>query len=55
MNFFCFLGFLGQKVIPTIANFVTFTRDLETEDHVMVYMTFFYLCLYLSYRDDCFF
>ena len=33
-----------EKYIPTIADRVTFThaftRDLETEDHVMVYMTF---------------
>ena len=99
MNFFCFL------VIPTIANCVTFTREFETECHVMVYVTFLsllvfflprwflccfvwflglgihsnyrrshdhhawswnwrsrhglrdfcYFCLYLSYRDDCFF
>ena len=30
---------------------VTFTRDLETEGHVMVYLTF-YLCSYLSYSDE---
>ena len=29
MNFFCFLSFLGKKVIPTIADRVTFTCDLH--------------------------
>ena len=27
-------------MFPTIADYVTFTRDLETEGHVMVYVTF---------------
>ena len=47
MNFFCYLGFLGQKVIPTIPNCVTFMLGLETEGHVMVYVTFFIsACIY---------
>ena len=46
-TFFCFLGFLGQKVILTIAICVTFTRDLETEGHVLAYVTFFIsACMY---------
>ena len=33
-------GFLVSEFIPTIAVRVTITRDLETEGHVTVYMTF---------------
>ena len=40
MNLFCLLSFLGKKVIQTIDNCVTFTRVLETEGHVMIYVTF---------------
>ena len=47
MNFFCFLGFLGQKVIPTIAIRVAFTRDLETEGHVIFYVTLLSLLAFI--------
>ena len=32
--------FRSSKFIPTIAVCVTFTRDLETKGHVMVYVTY---------------
>ena len=39
--------FYVKKVNPTSANCVTFTRDLETESHVMVYVNFFIsACIY---------
>ena len=41
MNFCLFLKlFKSRKVIPTSANYVSFTSDLETEGHVLVYVTF---------------
>ena len=39
INLFLFLSNLGQESHSTIAQ-LTFTNDLETEGHVMIYMTF---------------
>ena len=39
MNFFCFLCFLGQESHSNYCQ-LTFTCDLETEGHVVVYLIF---------------
>ena len=59
MNFFCFLGFWGQESHSNYCICATFTRDLENEVHVMVYVTFlsllwcflprWFLCCFVRY------
>ena len=51
--FFVSWGFWVREFILTIATRVTLTYDLETQGHVMVYVTFVISGhLYVSYRND---
>ena len=51
--FFVLQRFWVREFILTIATRVTFTYDLETQGHVMVYVTFVISGhLYVSYRND---
>ena len=37
---FCFARYLGQEIHSNYRRFITLKRDLETEGHVMIYVTY---------------